>query len=74
MYQGNVMGSVRGGLAAAVPGDLRGLEYVHTKYGVSLHYGMEILANNQRLYHGKRWLIQLFMLQDMVSQVPCNYS
>ncbi|KAH8589948.1 gamma-glutamyltransferase [Bisporella sp. PMI_857] len=34
MYQGNVPGSVYGGLASAVPGDLRGLEYVHNKYGI----------------------------------------
>lgn len=35
MYQGNVNGSIFGGLSAGVPGELRGLEYVHTKYGVS---------------------------------------
>lgn len=33
MYSGNVMGSVFGGLAVGVPGELRGLEYLHTKYG-----------------------------------------
>lgn len=33
MYQGNVNGSIFGGLSAGVPGELRGLEYVHTKYG-----------------------------------------
>lgn len=33
MYAGNVNGSVFGGLAAGVPGELRGLEYLHTKYG-----------------------------------------
>ncbi|RDW60641.1 hypothetical protein BP6252_12024 [Coleophoma cylindrospora] len=33
MFRGNVIGSMRGGLAAAVPGDLAGLEYLHTKYG-----------------------------------------
>jgi hypothetical protein len=35
MFQGNVMGSVTGGLASGVPGDIAGLEYVHNKYGVS---------------------------------------
>jgi len=35
MYQGNVIGSVRSGLASGVPSDLRGLEYLHNKYGVS---------------------------------------
>ncbi|KAG9244084.1 gamma-glutamyltranspeptidase-like protein [Calycina marina] len=34
MYQGNVIGSVRTGLASAVPSDLRGLEYLHNKYGL----------------------------------------
>jgi gamma-glutamyltranspeptidase/glutathione hydrolase len=34
MYQGNVNGSLYGGLAAGVPGEVRGLEYIHQKYGV----------------------------------------
>jgi gamma-glutamyltranspeptidase/glutathione hydrolase len=34
MYQGNIEGSVRTGLASGVPGDVRGLEYLHNKYGV----------------------------------------
>ncbi|KAI1327608.1 gamma-glutamyltransferase [Xylariaceae sp. FL0255] len=33
MYQGNVRGSVFTGLAAGVPGELRGLEYAHTRFG-----------------------------------------
>ncbi|KAF4466050.1 gamma-glutamyltransferase [Fusarium albosuccineum] len=33
MYQGNVNGSIYGGLSVGVPGEVRGLEYVHTKYG-----------------------------------------
>ncbi|EPE07541.1 gamma-glutamyltranspeptidase [Ophiostoma piceae UAMH 11346] len=33
MYEGNLLGSVFGGLAVAVPGELRGLEYLHKKYG-----------------------------------------
>lgn len=33
MYQGNILGSLLGGLAAGVPGELRGLEYLHNKYG-----------------------------------------
>lgn len=36
MYRGNVNGSVFGGLAVGVPGELRGLQYLHDKYGVSL--------------------------------------
>ncbi|KAK0634626.1 gamma-glutamyltranspeptidase [Bombardia bombarda] len=34
MYKDDRNASVRGGLAVAVPGELRGLEYLHTKYGV----------------------------------------
>jgi gamma-glutamyltranspeptidase/glutathione hydrolase len=34
MYKGNIKGSIFGGLASGVPGDLRGLEYLHSKYGV----------------------------------------
>lgn len=34
MYQGNVQGSIVGGLSAGVPGEVRGLEYAHKKYGV----------------------------------------
>ncbi|KAI1101388.1 gamma-glutamyltranspeptidase [Jackrogersella minutella] len=34
MYQGNIKGSVFGGLAVGVPGELRGLEYAHKKFGV----------------------------------------
>ncbi|KAI1359598.1 gamma-glutamyltranspeptidase [Xylaria arbuscula] len=33
MYQGNVNGSIFGGLAAGVPGELRGLEYAHKRFG-----------------------------------------
>ncbi|KAG5980240.1 hypothetical protein E4U55_004241 [Claviceps digitariae] len=33
MFQGNVAGSVYGGLAVAVPSEVRGLEYIHKKYG-----------------------------------------
>ncbi|KXJ96312.1 gamma-glutamyltransferase [Microdochium bolleyi] len=33
MYRGNVNGSIWGGLAAAVPGELRGLEAAHVKFG-----------------------------------------
>ncbi|KAI1374819.1 gamma-glutamyltranspeptidase [Hypoxylon crocopeplum] len=33
MYRGNVIGSVFGGLSVGVPGELRGLEYAHDKFG-----------------------------------------
>lgn len=34
MYQGNVKGSQTSGLASGVPGELAGLEYLHSKYGL----------------------------------------
>lgn len=34
MYQGNVRGSIYGGLAVGVPSEVLGLEYIHSKYGV----------------------------------------
>ncbi|KAI1410021.1 gamma-glutamyltranspeptidase [Hypoxylon sp. FL1857] len=33
MYRGNIIGSVFGGLSVGVPGELRGLEYAHKKFG-----------------------------------------
>jgi gamma-glutamyltranspeptidase/glutathione hydrolase len=36
MYKNNTLGSMVGGLAVAVPGEIRGLEYLHNKYGVSV--------------------------------------
>ncbi|KAK5996203.1 Glutathione hydrolase proenzyme [Cladobotryum mycophilum] len=34
MYKNNTAASIHGGLASGVPGELRGTEYVHKKYGV----------------------------------------
>ena len=36
MYRDRIELSVFGGLAAGIPGEVRGLEYVHKKYGVRL--------------------------------------
>ncbi|KAI2638353.1 gamma-glutamyltransferase 1 [Xylaria nigripes] len=33
MYNDNILASLFGGLASGVPGELRGLEYLHTNYG-----------------------------------------
>lgn len=33
MFEGNSMGSIMGGLASGIPGELRGLEYLHQMYG-----------------------------------------
>jgi hypothetical protein len=42
MYNNDVYGSIRGGLASGVPGDLRGLEYLHKKHGVSSFFFIEL--------------------------------
>ncbi len=34
MYNDTEYGSIKGGLAVGVPGELKGLEYLHKKYGV----------------------------------------
>jgi gamma-glutamyltranspeptidase/glutathione hydrolase len=34
MYENLTMGSIFGGLASGIPGEIRGLEYLHKKYGV----------------------------------------
>ena len=34
MYKNYTLGSILGGLASGVPGEIRGLEYLHSKYGV----------------------------------------
>lgn len=37
MYAGNENGSVFGGLAVGVPGELKGLDHLHRKFGVSYY-------------------------------------
>lgn len=57
MYQGNVNGSIVGGLSAGVPGEVRGLEYAHKKYGVRNFTNPfnDILTNDlSRNYHGRQ--------------------
>jgi gamma-glutamyltranspeptidase / glutathione hydrolase len=34
MYKDFTIGSILGGLASGIPGEIRGLEYLHHKYGV----------------------------------------
>lgn len=48
MYKDRHRDSVAGGLAVAVPGEVRGLEYLHKKYGVSLKNGKIIKHINSR--------------------------
>ena len=45
MYKENPKASVTGGLSVAVPGELRGLEYLHDTYGVSGWSSLEIHPN-----------------------------
>jgi gamma-glutamyltranspeptidase/glutathione hydrolase len=42
MYNDNINGSIRGGLASGIPGDLRGLEYLHKKHSVSSFVFLEL--------------------------------
>ncbi len=41
MYKDNATASTIGGLAVAVPGELKGLQYLHQKYGVRLDSWLE---------------------------------
>ena len=40
MYKNNIEGSLIGGLASGVPGEIKGFEYLHQKYGVSLTFSI----------------------------------
>jgi gamma-glutamyltranspeptidase len=54
MYQGNDRGSIVGGLASGVPGEVLGLETLHQKYGVSSRtlLSVTLLTLNSRYYRG----------------------
>lgn len=64
MYVNNTDLSLYGGLAAGVPGEIRGLEYVHNKYGILpwktvmtpavnvARYGFEVTADTARYLAG----------------------
>jgi len=45
MYKDDPKASVTGGLSVAVPGELRGLEYLHKTYGVSGWSSPEVIPN-----------------------------
>jgi gamma-glutamyltranspeptidase/glutathione hydrolase len=36
MFKNYTMGSVLGGLASGIPGEIRGFEYLHKRYGVGV--------------------------------------
>ncbi|KAK2001865.1 gamma-glutamyltranspeptidase [Colletotrichum falcatum] len=70
MYKDNVEGSVRGGLAVGVPSEVRGLEYIHNKYGVLpwktvvtpaaqlATAGFRVSADLARAMNGKSFLVE----------------
>jgi gamma-glutamyltranspeptidase len=66
MYENFTTGSLIGGLAVGVPGDIRGLEYLHKKYGARLLLFLTSLPlTRNRCFHGKSFVIQLFILREM---------
>jgi hypothetical protein len=70
MYNDDIYGSIRGGLASGVPGDLRGLEYLHKKHGVSSSFFLKyIWLTRFRYFLGELFVIQLFTLLDMGFEV-----
>lgn len=70
MYENNVEGSVWSGLASGVPGDLRGLEYLHNKYGVGSTSAPRMSsADILSHYLGEQCVILLYMLREMDFQV-----
>ncbi|KLU93155.1 gamma-glutamyltransferase, partial [Magnaporthiopsis poae ATCC 64411] len=42
MYRDNVAGSIYGGLSVGIPGELRGLEYLHNKYGAIVNPAVKV--------------------------------
>ena len=46
MYDGDKQPSIRGGLAVAVPSEVRGLEYIHKKYGVCQMSSTKVTATS----------------------------
>lgn len=77
MYQGNVPGSIYGGLAVGVPSEVLGLEYIHSKYGVCSisHFPIMfmfmflLLTRPCSHYHGRQSCKALFMWPATASGV-----
>lgn len=56
MFRKNPKKSIFGGLAAGVPGEVKGLEYIHSKYGVSLiGLGNEMVYSLPRVFQVLPW-------------------
>ncbi len=49
MYKNYSIGSIQSGLASGVPGEIRGLEYLHHKYGVSCVMCSDLKHTNKTL-------------------------
>lgn len=63
MFKDNPGESIVGGKAVAVPGDLRGLEYLHNKYGVCGHSFFECTS----LMFTSDYLGELFAILRYIS-------
>lgn len=64
MYLNNTEASETGGLASGVPGELRGLHYLHTKYGV-LPWETVITPAAKVAHHG--WKVNADLVRYMAS-------
>jgi hypothetical protein len=77
MYQGNIRGSIYGGLAVGVPSEVLGLEYIHNKYGVGASPFVATVCDStppltrspSSRYHGRRCCRGPSMWRDMASEV-----
>lgn len=69
MYQGNVDGSIYTGLASGVPGELRGLQYLHDNYGV-LPW-KDVVAPAVKIAR-EGWLVNEDLVRYMVSATTGN--
>lgn len=66
MYKHNVNGSIYGGLASGVPGELKGLGYLHEKYGV-LPWNMVVMPAVHVARDG--WLVNEDLVKYMDSAI-----
>jgi gamma-glutamyltranspeptidase len=72
MYTGNLMGTLLSGLSSGVPGELRGLEYLHRRYGVMLSSLLTIVCIadlNARDYLGQTYVCRQYIWLETDSEV-----
>lgn len=71
MYEDDASQSITGGLAVAVPSEVRGLEYIHNKYGVSQPFRSvprereRMFTHVYRIYRGRVSYRELLSLLGM---------